>query len=330
VNKLGAVVVAGLLLSGCDGNSLKLAACEASSDPRCPIRETCPGQCVPLPPFQWSFPLLLWAGSAALAPDCPTGLAEYEGHADPNEISECPSCSCEPPIGECELPSGLVASPQPCEVDESLRIVRDFSGLDPDPMSCNTDNGFAAGLMQSVTIVPPTMIERGCEPVTTLPSPKAGTASWKTFARACSDGYSPCLDAGAVCVSTAEPPPGFARCIYQPGEHDCPARYSNRRVFYDDVSDAGPCATCSCGAPEGSGCRTFVTVYVDAACSDGLLGRDMYLHAPPSCCNNPLSEALVGKTATALTYEPGSCEPSGGEPLGSVELLGPTTFCCQP
>jgi hypothetical protein len=37
----------------------------------------------------------------------------------------------------------------------------------------------------------------------------------------------------------------------------------------------------------------------------------------------------MGKKVEDITYEPGSCEPIGSEPIGSADLLGPTTFCCQ-
>ena len=39
--------------------------------------------------------------------------------------------------------------------------------------------------------------------------------------------------------------------------------------------------------------------------------------------------ALGSKLATRPVYEPGSCEPLGGEAIGSVTLVGPSTFCCQ-
>jgi hypothetical protein len=48
-------------------------------------------------------------------------------------------------------------------------------------------------------------------------------------------------------------------------------------------------------------------------------------------CTNIISAGgdLGGKTVTAPSYQPGTCEPLGGESIGSVELKGPATFCCQ-
>jgi hypothetical protein len=71
-----------------------------------------------------------------------------------------------------------------------------------------------------------------------------------------------------------------------------------------------------------------VTLYKDATCTLGLEGLEVSSKTMWGCSDMPTGDALRGKTATTPVYEPGACEPSGGEPLGSVELLGPSTFCC--
>jgi hypothetical protein len=48
----------------------------------------------------------------------------------------------------------------------------------------------------------------------------------------------------------------------------------------------------------------------------------------PRCIEVP-GNSLGGKTVTAPFYQPGTCEPTGGEPIDSIELKGPSTFCCQ-
>jgi hypothetical protein len=47
------------------------------------------------------------------------------------------------------------------------------------------------------------------------------------------------------------------------------------------------------------------------------------------CDTIPAGAELGGKTVTAPSYQPGTCEPLGGKPIGSLELKGPSTFCCQ-
>jgi len=227
----------------------------------------------------------------------------------------------------CELPSILIVGTQVCGVEDPAPLLYDYSGLVPDPGICNTDNPFPAGLIYSWAIGSLTMTENGCKPVTTLP-PKSGDASSKTFARACELNVSPCLDPAALCAATA-PPPGFSQCRYQQGEHECPSGYPSRRVFYDEVSDSRHCSECSCGAPEEGECTAIVQLYRDATCTLQVEGREVSSKTMWVCSDLPSGHALRGKTATAPVYEPGWCEPSGGEALGSVELIGPSTFCCQ-
>ena len=325
------LLVAALLLCGCTYGSLGPTSCEVSGgDPSCPRKETCPGQCVPLPPLRWSLPVLLWSGPVLEAPECPAawaGAIQYEGHADPIGPPKCPVCSCAPPTGECELPSFLVASTQTCAGDGPGPFFFDFSGLDPDPMSCNTDNPVAAGLgVNSLTVGPVLMTESGCKPVATFP-PKSGVATWKTFARACGQAVSTCSDPGALCVPTVEPPPGFSQCIYESGEHECPSGYPKRRVYYNEVRDSPYCSECACGVPEGGLCTVPLRAYQDAFCTVIAAGNAYSLTA--TCGDIPEDISLGSKMVLAApTYEPGACEPSGGELTGSLELKGPTTFCC--
>jgi len=271
---------------------------------------------------------MLWSGPQFEALECPdpAGGMLFEGYADQSAPPECPSCSCELPTAECELPSVLNVGTQKCGDEDPPPITYDYSGLVPDPTICVTDNPFPAGLIHSYAVGPLTMIESACQPVTTLP-PKTGDTSAKTFARACGLKGSPCLE--ALCVSTAPPPPGFSQCTYQQGEHECPWDYPNRRVFYDEITDSRHCSECSCGLPKGGDCTAYVTLYKDAACTALVGAQAVNSKIILGCSDLTSGNALCGKTATAPVYEPGACEPSGGQALGSVELLRPTTFCCQ-
>ena len=334
MNKLGALLLlAALFLCGCTYDALDSSACETSlPGPPCPMKETCPGQCVPLPPLGWSLPVLLWSGPELEAPECSAtqaGVTQYEGHADPIGPPNCPACSCEPPTGECALPSFLTASNQVCDSEGPGLAFYDFSGLDPEPMSCNTDNVVAPVLgPKSLTFGPPILTESECKPVTTLPPPRSGATSWRTFVRACGYGVSACSNPGALCIPAAGPPAGFSQCIYQSGQHECPSSYPDRRVFYDEVSDSRHCSECACGAPEGSVCSVYLRVYKDALCTELMAGSTVHLMGT---CSNLVENAGLGskRVMTPPTYEPGACEPSGGELTGSLELNGPSTFCCQ-
>jgi hypothetical protein len=43
----------------------------------------------------------------------------------------------------------------------------------------------------------------------------------------------------------------------------------------------------------------------------------------------PQGFAALGKKVEGIEYTPGACAPIGGEPTGSADPLGPTTFCCH-
>ena len=296
-----------------------------------PLVKECFGQCVAAPSFGWSMPVLLWAGPQLMAPDCPAELAgalAYEGYAD-RLAPECWSCACDAPTGSCELPSSITVGTVTCGA--SGGIVRSLAGLDLDPNVCNTDNGVGVEFgTRSVTVDPLRVIESGCTPVEGPPTSKNGSMTWGVFARACA-GTAPgrCLDPSLSCASSVDAPPGFAQCIYRAGDHDCPSIYPTKRVFYDDAKDTRVCAACSCGPPIQGYCSTILRIFEDPVCSDAMYGS-LINSIAPYCSQIYGEHALEGKRViTDLTYEPGWCEPSGGEPVGSVELLGPTTFCCQ-
>jgi hypothetical protein len=327
---LGALALFTALLSeGCERRKYYISDCETSHPgPECPKKETCPGQCLPIPPVQWKDPILLWSGPEMMAPACPADRAAqmvYEGHADPVDPPECAACACEPPAGECELPSVLTASTGLCN---EFGLPYDFSGLDP--TDCNTDHGVPAMLgPMSVAIAPLRITERGCQPVDPLPPLENGPTSWQTYARGCRGiAFAPCSDPARLCVPTAEPPPeGFAQCIFREGDHECPEEYPDKRVFYDGANDTRSCSACACGEPIGSVCSATVTVYGDTGCTVGPLVY--FMNSNERQCQSLISPAALGKKVDDITYEPGSCPSSGGEPVGSADLIGASTFCCQ-
>ncbi len=184
--------------------------------------------------------------------------------------------------------------------------------------------------MQSVTIEPPVLHEDGCTPVT-QPVPKDLSPTWGTFARACE--WSPrgiCADPGKVC-SPSGPPDGFRTCIAHEGDVSCPSYspYQERHVFYEGLDDTRTCSPCSCGAPEGGSCSGLISVYADGACS-ALLSSTLVTSAGALCADVAAGSALGSKSAGPVTYTPGTCTPSGGEPMGTAEPRDAVTLCCLP
>ena len=325
-------------LCGCEDYEFKFGACDGPNPappPDCPApapapapEETCSGQCVSLPPLGWSLPALLWYGPEHMAPECPAdraGVVGYQGYAD-LKAPACFGCSCEAPTGSCELSPVLTAYADPgCTGGET-----DWSAPDPWDGVCVDTNPPLLGA-RSVKIDPLTMTESECVPKT-HDTPLAGEPTWGTFARAClGNGFTmPCPDPGDYCAPTAAPPPdGFSQCVFQKGDFTCPLDYPSKHVFYEGAIDQRECTECTCGAPEGGECTARVSVYKEAGCTN--LKQAMFVvdSIDSQCANITAGTPLVSKDADQLWYAPGVCEPSGGEPAGPVELLGPGTFCCQ-
>lgn len=288
----------------------------------------CLGECVPLPPFGgWELPALLWFGPSHQAPDCPADRAPiyaYEGYADPAD-PECSECRCEPPSGECELSSTLTAH----ATVTCTGMVQNFSAPEPWDGDCTDLNPVPANFNpKSVRVEAMTLMESGCAPITP-PPPRGGSPVWKTFARACRGAWSPCVAPGMICVpEPPPPPPGFSQCIFRAGDElECPPDYPNRHNFYNDLHDQRSCTDCTCAPPEGSQCSTMVTVYELAGCLEPAGSVAVKFDAQCLPLTDPLG--LGSKSATPAHYEPGSCEPLGGEVAGTVELTGAATFCCQ-
>ena len=78
-----------LLLCGCDPIHFDLSSCKtANPGDSCPKQETCPGQCVDIPPYGgWELAALLWIGPEHEAPECPADrspVVGYQGYAAPD------------------------------------------------------------------------------------------------------------------------------------------------------------------------------------------------------------------------------------------------------
>ncbi|WP_437594885.1 hypothetical protein [Sorangium sp. So ce1000] len=148
---------------------------------------------------------------------------------------------------------------------------------------------------------------------------------WATRATACVAGaHTACADA-TTCAPAA--PSGFLTCIYHEGDAACPDGYAQRHVFYKDVLDRRDCTPCSCGEPTGASCTIMASVYRDAACTD-LVASTLVGSSVPFCGVTLPGIGLGSKSAAVAAVEPGACAPQGGEPVGELQPVEPSTFCC--
>jgi hypothetical protein len=197
--------------------------------------------------------------------------------------------------------------------------------------------------VQSLSIEPLVMKEQGCmvkaDPVPSA-APYPSIPEWKTFMRACFgqvlDEAEPCGDPNFYCVPSSEPPPpGFSQCIEMGIDEPCPtADYTDRRILYSrwSYNDSRWCTKCQCGDPVGSDCWTHVEVWPTNDCSGVPFFSSSVLASNPlpECFYAPAGTAIASKAAAPPVYTPGTCEPIGGEKIGTVEPVQPiAAFCCQ-
>ncbi|UQA57059.1 hypothetical protein [Polyangium aurulentum] len=162
-------------------------------------------------------------------------------------------------------------------------------------------------------------------------APPASSEPWnETLAFACApdDAWPACpKDGSQVCLPAAA---NFAACVRKAGDEACPDGWPMRHVVYDNVEVERSCSPCSCGAPAGGNCIVEAAVTSGNACSGMYWNLNVTSAEPPGCVDLlPSGSSLGGKTAAVLVYEPGMCEPSGGEPFVTITRDAPTTFCCR-
>ncbi|APR80641.1 Hypothetical protein A7982_05988 [Minicystis rosea] len=323
-----------------DGGADAGDAGDASADG--PIGTGCAGRCLPLAPNGWDAPSLVAMGSELEVPPCPSVAPKlgYEAHAGLDTAAlPCGACQCQPPVGSCGLPTALTASSTTCAGTDPGAVHTPFNPpVDWDGGCTDTDgippNQACGGgpCVRSLTIGPLSLTEVGCTPEQT-PIPKNDSSSWSHFARSCI-GASPgsCGDSALGCVPAA--PPGFRVCVFHDGDKDCGdpwlAPYTDKHLFYDGLLDTRSCSPCACDPPLGSVCTASISVYPDGACAGPSTNTNLVDSSQSICIDTLAGVGLMSKSASNVTYAPGACQPSGGDPIGTVEPMGPVTFCCLP
>jgi hypothetical protein len=202
----------------------------------------------------------------------------------------------------------------------------------------------AASGVKSLSIAPLT-IKEFCPvgpPVPALVLMAEDAHYWQTSAVSCRGrGWSDCGgDQGtSICVRDGDAPtPEFKLCIHQDDDlpksqykFACPSDWPELHVLYDDAEDKRKCTDCTC-TPVGSLCDAVISVYTDNACQTIPDTNNVTLN-PDFCINlAPPGQALGSKSAGHPTYIPGTCQPMGSEPIdgGTIEAVGPKTWCCKP
>lgn len=339
----------------CGPDAGKDAGADADADtadaPGPMSNQDCNGTCVPFAEGQgaafWTrWPdLLLLQAPGPVPPSCPTGFAEQLlYYADLNAPPPvCGVCKCEESTGQCTgMPSEIYIAAGQCGDPGATKLP--FDGPPDWDGSCTSANALAAGVKcpagsntpcaQSVSFGPlPGPTSESCavavEPIPALQFSR----SWDTVGILCrGDVDETRCGQGAVCASELGPP--WRQCVWRSGKHEqCPTHYEDGPYFLypeDAVIDTRNCSACECGPPVGSECIGTYHVFEDGACTSQF--AEEMISSTIGQCTNLISpgKAVGGKAITDLAYLPGTCEASGGEPVGEAhgDETQAVTFCC--
>lgn len=339
---------AGTDASAEDGGS---SSSSSGSSARCPV------PCVDNAPNDFAPPQIVYVGEplAKYAYSCPSEAGAFGGREYFNlELPEpgCPPCVCGPIEGSCNpRPNQIVLRAGTCDVAETANT--DFSAPESWDGSCTSLNAQPAdtecppgsGRPCAQSVYASTLLDpvQGCTPIV-WPVPKytSDYPRWTTTVVSCSTtprGES-CAEAAAT---TCLPPlptdePGWRYCVRHddPGVHACPSSidsdFSEQIIAYSNYVDTRKCTECACKASGGS-CHGILRVYEDGACSTNELIAQGLTSETTLCSNFSIAGTAVGsKEMTDIVYMPGSCEPTGGVPVGTAYPDDATaaTWCCMP
>lgn len=317
----------------------------------------CSGTCVRNGPIGFDPPRPVYIGPPVekYLYGCPSniGATASRTYADLNVPEQgCFACACGSPDGSCSTkPNALFAHASSCDAPEIETL--DFNGpMDWDGTCTNVNavaqgaecpagsGNFCARSITSTYLLEP--IEK-CEPIVVpVPGLTGDTISWDKMVLACNSNVlpEPCVDiASDTCLpSVPYDEPEWHYCVRKEGITDCPtifdSSYTKQYIAYpsNGFTDTTACTACEC-FPSGGACFGTLRVYSDDSCST----NEILAHGVGSGMRDcwdllPFGDALGSKQITDLAYVPGRCEPSGGEPIGSVELHDDdaVTWCCIP
>jgi hypothetical protein len=327
------MVGSALLLDGCFKEISSFDFVDAGNHDDGGVEDDCPGRCVPLGPPEWmERPILIWIGEEAEMPGCPPSAPNESPLGYENILQSsgaCEACSCDDP--RCEMPPGLEASSAPLctgPIVSPYDAPADWDG------ACVSPGAILADQLGSLLLEPPTV--SNCAPQAPLvPAPaKLDPPTWSKHVIGCQGApRGTCAYPGELCAPAAEAPfDGFRQCIEYLFEGDiesteCPETYPERHVFYSGFTDNRSCTPCECGPPVGADCSALVSVYQNDACQNAFNATVVSLSGA-LCVDTAAGMEIKSMSAKLFTNQPGKCEPSGGQLVGSLTLDKPRLYCC--
>lgn len=338
--------------AGADGSNLKGSE-DPGLEPASIFHEdACKTACVPEAdgPFAagWSDrPVMVWIGpSSELASHHCDGGETWEKVRGYDKLvappAKCDACACLADGACTGLPATIEIRSDKCGVSNVQTTP--FDGPANWDGSCTSANAMAAGELcngvlcaQSVgTSALPGPTNESCTPTAEKPTATLGKHEWLEGVLACgADSPGNCNVPAERCVPPLKE--GWLRCVWQAGKHnECPGNYNDfppRVVYQDNPIDDRGCSECVCGAPKDGICTGSLSVYADSVCSSEFVKLPLSSIDPSCGTITPPGRVVGGKTISGLSYVPGTCAVTGGEPIGSVipndNEKSVTTICCR-
>ncbi|WP_437725315.1 hypothetical protein [Sorangium sp. So ce861] len=253
----------------------------------------------------------------------------------PGAYPGCEPCACTAPA--CVFPAGLtVSSGWMCD-DSPGETLTPFDAPAGWDGACVAPGAVGAEAFGSFRIAPVTA--RTCE-VVTFPVPRDGDvhAGGQAVAICNAQRGDHCPTLEHVCaIGADELRPGWRRCLVADDGEDveCPAsdrtaglHFSEKLIVWEKVEDSRACTPCSCNETAPSTCEALVSTFEDGACRDPVAAAVV---AENGGCHDAEPGSTLGSLRAAwLVDAPGSCAPSGGEPVGELSLSKKVTVCCLP
>ena len=280
--------------------------------------------CTAAAPPGWTGPIAVYLGAPDdPAPTCasawPSETTTFAGPVDAPPAS-CDACTCDPPTGgSCGLAATIVNDALQCFQIESTLM----------PAAADTCASFSTSDLNTGFRgqIPPITSPASCAPAggaATLPPP-----AWSQRAVVCSDapvGLG-CLGVGEVCAPRPAAPFGAKLCVEQVGDLDCPpGAYTQKTTLFGGADDTRSCSACACGNPGGATCSGTTTIFDGPGCVNPLVD------VPHN--NTCVQLSSAPSLSLSYRYKPGTpggtCNASGGAPLGNVTPKDPVTVCCAP
>lgn len=316
-----------------------------------PPPNACKSDCVPEPSgptaSEWpNDPVIAWFGpkSELKGKVCPPETLYEKVRGFDSLVAppaKCDACACSA-NGTCTgLPSTIEIRSGKCGI--SNVEITPFDGPPSWDGSCTSVNAMAAGKLcngvpcaQSVSASTlPGPVNESCLPMAEKPTAHLETHEWLDGALAC---QAKALD--EACAITPEHclpplPDGWLRCVVRDGKHnECPGNYDDyapRFVYQDNPIDDRGCSDCACGTPTDGMCIGSFRLYSDSSCITETNNNQIASTGPGCWDLFPPGLGLGSKTIVNLSYVPGTCSVTGGEPIGTVipNDDGVRTICCR-